>query len=119
MWWKLTLLILLLMVVCFVAGLYAGGAVFLQLTGGHLSSVAWNTLWEARHLPFTDNRLLYLPWSWCITAAITFLPVGFALMAVFMRLKPRTSLHGDAKFATDRELRQFEYQGEYKNTSKK
>ncbi|KPZ06561.1 S02 protein [Pseudomonas syringae pv. spinaceae] len=39
-------------------------------------------------------------------------------MAVFVRLKPKTSLHGDARFANDRELRQFEYQGEYKNTSK-
>nr|UVN17853.1 hypothetical protein pPsy0479a_00021 [Pseudomonas syringae] len=36
----------------------------------------------------------------------------------FVRLKPKTSLHGDARFANDRELRQFEYQGEYKNTSK-
>ncbi|EPM65108.1 hypothetical protein A584_28841 [Pseudomonas syringae pv. theae ICMP 3923] len=33
-------------------------------------------------------------------------------------LEPKTSLHGDARFANDRELRQFEYQGEYKNTSK-
>lgn len=119
MWWKLTLLILMLMVACFVAGIYAGGAVFLQLTGGHLSTVAWDTLWEARHLQLTDVRLLYLPWSWCITAAITFLPVAFALMSLFMRLKPRTSLHGEARFATERELRQFEYKGEYLNTSKK
>lgn len=118
MWWKLTLMILLLMVASFVIGLYAGAAAFLQLTGGHLSTMAWNTLWEARLLPLTDNRLLYLPWCWCITVAITFLPVGFVLMAIFMRLKPKTSLHGDAKFANDRELRQFEYVGEYKNTSK-
>jgi hypothetical protein len=118
MWWKITLSVLLLMAVCFVAGIYAGGVAFLQLTGGHLSSVAWNTLWDARLLPLTDKRLLYLPWCWCITVAVTFLPVGFALMAIFMRLKPRTSLHGEARFATARELRQFEYDGEYRNTSK-
>lgn len=118
MWWKLTLMVLLLMVLCLVVGLYTGAAVFLKLTGGHISDMAWNTLWEARLLPLTDRRLLYLPWSWCITVAITFMPVGFAVMAIFIRLKPRTSLHGDARFATERELRQFEYQGEYKNTSK-
>jgi len=118
MWWKLTLMVLLLMAVCFVGGIYAGGAVFLKLTDGPLSGVAWNTLWEARHLPFTDRRLLFLPWSWCVTAAITFLPVGFTLMAVIMRLKPRTSLHGDARFANANELRQFEYKGQYQNTSK-
>ncbi|EGH17461.1 hypothetical protein Pgy4_31316, partial [Pseudomonas savastanoi pv. glycinea str. race 4] len=69
-------------------------------------------------LPWNDRRMLYVPWSWCVTAALTFLPVGVTLMAVFVRLKPKTSLHGDARFANDRELRQFEYQGEYKNTSK-
>jgi hypothetical protein len=119
MWWKLTLLVLVLMLVFFVAGLYAGGALFLHLTAGSLSALSWNTLWEAGHLSLSDRRLLYLPWAWCATAAITFLPVGVALMAIFMRMKPKTSLHGDARFATDRELRQFEYVGEYKNTSKK
>jgi hypothetical protein len=119
MWWKLTLAILVLMVVCFIGGLYAGAALYLHLAGGNVSTMAWNTLWEAGHLPLSDRRLLYLPWAWCATAAITFLPVGVALMAIFMGLKPKTSLHGDARFATDRELRQFEYVGEYKNTSKK
>lgn len=119
MWWKLTLLVLVLMLVFFVAGLYAGGALFLHLTAAPLSHLSWNTLLEARHISLNDNRILYLPWSWCVTAALTFLPVGLTLMAIFMRLKPKTSLHGDARFATDRELRQFEYVGEYKNTSKK
>lgn len=118
MWWRLTLMVLLLMAVCFVMGLYAGGAMFLQLTEGHITAVSWSTLWGARHTPWTDKRVLYLPWSWCVTAAITFLPVGFALMAVFFRLKPKTTLHGDARFANARELRQFEYKGEYENTSK-
>lgn len=118
MWWKVTLMILVLMLVCFIVGLYAGAATFLYMTGGHLSAMAWDTLWKARLLPLSDVRLLYLPWSWCVTAAITFMPVALALMSLFMRLKPRTSLHGDARFANNRELRQFEYQGEYKNTSK-
>ena len=114
MWWRLTLLVVGLMSVCFVIGLYAGGAVFLHWTGGSIDGLSWNTLWEARHAPWKDTRVLYLPWSWCVTAAITFLPVGFALMAFFFRLKPKTTLHGDARFANEREMRLFEYQGEYK-----
>ncbi|WP_421556719.1 hypothetical protein [Pseudomonas kitaguniensis] len=119
MWWKITLMVLVLMVVCFVAGNYAGGAMFLKLTGGQLSALSFTTLWETRRLPLSDPRVLYVPWSWCVTAAITFLPVGFALMSFFMRLKPVSSLHGDARFANARELRQFEYKGEYHNTSGK
>lgn len=117
--WRLTLMVVVLMMVCFVAGLYAGGALFLKLTNGDVSLVSWNTLWEARHLPWNDRRILYLPWSWCVTAAMTFLPAAFTLFAVLFRLNPKTSLHGDARFANDKELRQFEYKGEYVNTSKK
>lgn len=119
MWWKLTLLVITLMLVCFVGGLYAGGALFLHLTQGSFTRLSWDTLWEARHIPLNDRRILYLPWSWCVTAALTFLPVGVTVMAILIRLKPKTSLHGDARFANDKELRQFEYKGEYVNTSKK
>lgn len=119
MWWKLLLLVLVLVIVCFIGGCYAGGAVFLKLTGGKIGSVSLTTLWDARHLPLNDRRILYLPWSWCVTAAITFLPIGIALFSLLMRLNPVSALHGDARFANARELRQFEYMGEYKNTSKK
>lgn len=119
MWWKLTFVVIALMLVCFVAGLYAGGALFLHLTEGHFAELSWGTLWDARHLSLTDRRVLYLPWSWCLTAAITLLPAGITVMAIFIRLNPKTSLHGDARFANEKELRQFEYQGEYVNTSKK
>ncbi|WP_456293274.1 hypothetical protein [Pseudomonas sp. AK106] len=119
MWWKLTLLVITLMLVCFVGGVYAGGALFLHLTQGSFAGLSWETLWEARHIPLNDRRILYLPWSWCLTAALTFMPAGITVMAIFIRLKPKTSLHGDARFANDKELRQFEYKGEYFNTSKK
>lgn len=118
MWWKLTLFVLVLMLVFFVIGLYAGGAMFLHLTAGHLAALSWSTLWDARDTPLNDRRILYLPWSWCVTAAVTFMPAGVTVMAIFMRLKPTTSLHGDARFANNKELRQFEYKGEYLNTSK-
>lgn len=119
MWWKVTLMVLVMMVVFFVVGVYAGGALFLKLTGSVISGLTWDTLWDARHLPLSDRRLLYLPWSWCLTAALTFLPACLTLAALWTRLKPRTSLHGDARFANARELRQFEYKGEYVNTNKK
>lgn len=114
MWWKVTLLVVILMAVCFVLGLYVGGGVFLQLTGGDYSAVSFRTLFDARHLPLDDGRLIYLPWAWCITAALTFLPVGLTLLALLARVKPKQSLHGDARFANDRELRAFEYTGDYK-----
>lgn len=119
MWWRLTLLVLVMMVVCAVLGLYAGGALFLKLTGASLWQVQWDTLWQARHLAWNDPRMLYLPWSWCLMAALTFLPVGLTLISLLYRLKPKTSLHGDARFANARELKMFEYRGEYVNTSKK
>ena len=116
--WRLTLMVVVLMMMCFVAGLYAGGALFLKLTDGDMSLVSWNTLWEARHFPWNDRRIIYLPWSWCVTAAITFMPAAVTLIAVFFKLNPKTSLHGDARFANNRELRLFEYKGEYENTSR-
>lgn len=118
MWWKMTLLVLVLMLVFFVGGLYAGGATFLKLTTGGTVGLSWDTLWEARHMAITDRRMLYLPWSWCVTAAITFFPLAVTLLVFFFRFKPTTSLHGDARFANARELRAFEYKGEYKKTSK-
>jgi len=119
MWWKIALLVLVLVLLCFVGGLYAGGAVFLKLTANNATAgLTWHTLWDARNLPLNDRRMLFLPWSWCVTAAITFLPVGITLLAIFFRLMPSSSLHGDARFANARELRQFEYKGEYRNTSK-
>ncbi|HDG9216639.1 TPA: hypothetical protein PBW31_006549, partial [Pseudomonas aeruginosa] len=56
---------------------------------------------------------LYVPWSWCVTAALTFLPVGVTLLAFMSRFSTKQSLHGDARFANERELRLFEYRGEY------
>lgn len=119
MWWKVTLMVLVMMLLCFIGGIYVGGALFLKLTDAPLTGLSWNTLWDAGNLPLSDRRLLYLPWSWCATAALTFLPVCFTVIALYGRLKPRTSLHGDARFANARELQQFEYKGEYVNTSKK
>ncbi|HDQ4465217.1 TPA: hypothetical protein P9G65_005530 [Pseudomonas aeruginosa] len=113
MWWKLVLLVVALMGVFFIGGLYAGGALFLWLTDSNPWSVGMGTLLAASKLPLSDLRLLYLPWSWCVTAALTFLPVGVTLLTFIARLSKKQSLHGAARFANDRELRLFEYRGEY------
>ncbi|WP_440057893.1 hypothetical protein [Pseudomonas fragariae (ex Marin et al. 2024)] len=115
MWFRLMIMIIVLVVAFFIGGLYAGGALFLKLTGGDFGTLSYHTLWDARTLPLTDRRLLFLPWSWCATAALTFLPTGFFLLSVFLRLKPISSLHGDARFANESELRLFQYEGEYKD----
>lgn len=75
--------------------------------------VGLTTLFVASKLPLSDPRLLYVPWSWCVTAALTFLPVGVTLLAFMSRFSTKQSLHGDARFANERELRLFEYRGEY------
>lgn len=85
MWWKVTLMVVILMAVCFLLGLYVGGGVFLQITAGDYSGVSYRTLFDARHLALDDGWLVYLPWAWCITAALTFLPVGLTLLALLAR----------------------------------
>ncbi|HBO1526319.1 TPA: hypothetical protein L4F47_005814 [Pseudomonas aeruginosa] len=113
MWWKVVLLVLILMLLFFIGGLYAGGALFLWLTDANPGDVGIQTLFVASKMPLSDPRLLYVPWSWCVTAALTFLPVGVTLLAFMSRFSTKQSLHGDARFANDRELRLFEYRGEY------
>ncbi|HCD9752118.1 hypothetical protein ABL975_30555 [Pseudomonas aeruginosa] len=113
MWWKVVLLVLVLMLLFFIGGLYAGGALFLWLTDAYPGDVGLTTLFVASKMPLSDPRLLYVPWSWCVTAALTFLPVGVTLLAFMGRFSTKQSLHGDARFANERELRLFEYRGEY------
>lgn len=117
MWWKVTLLVLVLTGLFFLLGLYVGGGLFLQLAGGEWRSVSWLTLIEASKqassLALNDRRLVFLPWAWCATVAVACLPIGITLLAYFMRLKPVSSLHGNARFANNAELRVFEYKGEY------
>lgn len=112
MWWKVSLVVLVATAGCFVLGLYAGGAVLLWLTGDH-SPTTWHTLLDVSQLAFPDRRLVFVPWAWCAALALTCLPIGITLLAFFLRLKPVSSLHGNARFATNAELRAFEYKGEY------
>jgi len=113
MWWKVSLAILIFTVLFFVLGLYAGGGLFLVLNQEEYSGVSWHTLLDASNIAMNDRRLVFLPWAWCATAAITFLPTGLTLLAFFLRPKAVSSLHGNARFANNAELRVFEYKGEY------
>jgi hypothetical protein len=113
MWWKITLMVLVLMAVFFVIGLYAGGMAFLVLTGGHYGDASFHTLADASTLRAFDKRLVMLPWAWAVTVALTFLPLGVTLIAFILRVNPKQSLYGDARFASASELKRFEYTGEY------
>ncbi|AGN33467.1 hypothetical protein PflA506_p0057 (plasmid) [Pseudomonas fluorescens A506] len=113
-WWiALVIAVLVLIALFFVGGLYAGGWFFLIVNQEDYTNVSWHTLFDASKLTLDDDRLVYLPWAWCVTAALTFLPIGITLLAFLMRFKKASSLHGDARFATNKELKQFEYKGEY------
>ncbi|PRW84484.1 hypothetical protein [Pseudomonas fluorescens] len=113
-WWiAIVVAIVVLTGLFFVGGVYAGGWFFLLINQEDYTSVSWHTLLDAAKLTLDDERLVYLPWAWCVTAAVTFLPIGTTLLAFLMRFKQVSSLHGDARFATNRELKQFEYKGEY------
>ncbi|HDL7537457.1 hypothetical protein [Yersinia ruckeri] len=113
MWWKLTIAITIMMMVFFIIGLYAGGATYLAMIGGDFRQVTIMTLFNAGEIHLMDRNRLYLPWAWCVTAALTFLPVGMTLLALFLGTNKKSSLHGDARFANNSELRAFKYRGNY------
>lgn len=113
MWWKVTLAVLVLTVVFFVIGLYAGAALFLQLTTGSTAGMSAQTLFDASQQSQISGVNVYLPWSWAMTAALTFFPAGLFLLVLLSRIKPQDDLHGKARFANNKELEQFAYRGEY------
>lgn len=109
---KLFFVIAGLTVVFFLVGLYLGGWVWLWLCDDRMVSPNLMTLLQQGTLSLTDKRKMMLPWAWCVTAAITFLPVGFSLLAFFSGGKNRgDNLHGEARFATKNELRKIWYTG--------
>lgn len=109
---KLFLVIAGLTGVCFLIGLYAGGWVWLRLCADPLSSPGLMTLLDQGELSLTDKSKMLLPWAWCVTAAITFLPTGVTLFAFAgMGEGRQRHLHGNACFANRRELRKIWYTG--------
>ena len=107
------LLFVLLMAVFFVVGWYCGGALFLALSNDSISNLTWRTLLFAWSLPLMDERFAYAPWATCVTAGITFLPGIVFLMVFFGGRFRKMALHGNARFATNAELRPYSYRGNY------
>ncbi|ENE6639030.1 hypothetical protein ABNR98_004439 [Salmonella enterica] len=56
------------------------------------------------------ERIFYI--SVGVSAAVTIIPP--LLMMIGLLIKPKQSLHGDARFANERELTPYIYDGEYK-----
>lgn len=120
MWWKVTLGVLLLSVLFAILGIYAGGALYLYFTDTDPFAVTWHTMldaWLAGPGVFTFDQentdLMYLPWCFCVAIAMTFLPLVLTIVALFAG-KRVSDFHGSARFANDRELKLFEYKGEYR-----
>lgn len=113
MWWKVFLAMLGLTGLFFVLGLYAGAAAYLQVTTGSTAGMGLTTLFDANAVAMRGVINAYLPWAWALTAAITLFPIGVLLLAYFSSGAAQNWLHGNARFANDRELKQFAYKGEY------
>jgi hypothetical protein len=104
---------IVLTTIFFVIGVIAGGALFLMLTGDALANLKWNTVFMAWNLPLSDVRFAYAPWATCVVAGTTFLPGIIFLMVLFRGRFKKASLHGDARFANNSELRPYLYRGDY------
>lgn len=107
---KLFLMILLLTAICFVIGLYAGGWAWFAMTGFQKNVPGVFTLLSLGDISLTDKGKTMLPWAWCVTAVITFLPTGITLISILARMDNiQNNLHGKARFANRRELRRIWY----------
>lgn len=107
---KLFLLILLLTLVCFLIGLYAGGWAWYAMIGYRQGTPGLFTLLSQGEISLTDKGKVMLPWAWCVTAVITFLPTGITLFSYLAKTdNSQNNLHGNARFANRRELRKIWY----------
>ncbi|WP_240313949.1 hypothetical protein [Candidatus Fukatsuia symbiotica] len=87
--------------------------VYLALIGGNFRQATLRTLMEAGAFSLFHRQKIFLPWAWCVTVALTFLPLGLTLFALLLGKNKKTTLHGDARFATPKELKAFKYRGNY------
>ena len=113
MWWKVGLVILALTGIFFILGMYAGAAAYLQVTAGSIDGLSFWTLLDASRQALSGRGEVFLPWAWAVTAAVTLFPIGIWLCAILSRVNPQNTLHGNARFANNKELEQFAYKGEY------
>lgn len=105
---------LLAILLCTAIGNYAGGALYLYLSGVPVSQVTWWTLYNGVHLPFRHPDFSYAVWGSVLTAWIIFLPVLITFIVLWLYLMPKNnSLYGNARFANNRELESLHYRGDY------
>lgn len=105
----------------FVAGRFLAGAYLLNKLGIPASSVSWHTVTDIMPL-LAGNRAMVaisIP-AWIIQIAPLLVPVVVAIMAAVVLLSgKKPSLHGDAAFATAKDLMPFRYIGPYLPVKKK
>lgn len=105
------LIILVLMIVMFVVGLYAGGWYWLSMNGYQNVSPSLLTLINQGGIhSLSDKSKEMLPWAWCFPVGLAFLPV---VLTLFIWLgggnKNNRNLHGNARFASRSEIRRVWY----------
>ncbi|MCI9687719.1 type IV secretory system conjugative DNA transfer family protein [Vibrio parahaemolyticus] len=89
---------------CFIGGLYGGGAAYYKLTHISLEHLTYHSLfdqWQAyRHNPDIKKFLVI---GVAVSIAITLLPTLMAIV-IAIASQEREEIHGSAKFATDMDL---------------
>lgn len=97
-----------------VTGNYAGGALYLYLTGVPVINVTWDTLYNGVHLPYKHPQFASAIWGSVLAAWIVFLPVLITVVTIWLfLLTENKSLYGNARFATNKEMEAFHYKGDY------
>jgi len=102
------------LVACVVIGNYSGGALYLYLSDIPASNVSWYTLYNGIHLNYKDKNFVNAVWGCAIAAWIVFLPVLISVITIWTYLRPNNKgLHGNARFANNKEMEKFHYKGDY------
>ncbi|WP_234813199.1 hypothetical protein [Candidatus Hamiltonella defensa] len=80
---------------------------------GSFGQATLTTLMYLGEFSLTHRQKMFLPWAWCVTVAFTFLPMGLTFFALLIEKNKKTNFHGDARFASKKELNAFKYKGNY------
>lgn len=107
----ISLIILVMMIIMFVVGLYAGGWFWLSTNGYENLSPSITTLIDQGGInSLTDEAKEMLPFAWCFPVALAFAPL---ILSLFVLLggsgKGHKNLHGNARFANRREIKKVWY----------
>lgn len=99
---------------CVVVGNYSGGALYFYLAKIPVSNVTWYSLYDGIHLSVKDRNFVNAVWGAALAVWIIFLPVMVTLITIWSYMRPNNKgLHGNARFANNKELERFHYKGDY------